>query len=197
MSGESGFNFEDRADARILRDGNLLALVQQASKLGLGGMFHVECYDKDGNLKWKDVAKNGVTVVGIHHVLETVFRGGTPSTTWYMGLIVDPVSGGGPSENDTMSSHANWTEDTDYSETNRPTWAPDAAAAKAITNSTTTADFTINLDGDLYGIFIVDDNSKSGTSGVLFSTAPFSGGKQSVKASDVLKVTYTLNGTNV
>lgn len=164
--------------------------------LGLGGVFLVECYGADGRLKWTDTAKNGVTKVGIEHALNVVFRGSTPSTSWYMGLITYPLTGGLADATDTMASHAGWSENAAYAAANRPQWSPGAPSAQAIVNGTT-VDFAINATGTIYGIFIVDNNTKSGTTGTLFSTADFTGGQQAVVNGDTLKVTYTLSGQSV
>jgi hypothetical protein len=91
-----------------------------------------------------------------------------------------------------MASHAGWTESTDYDEVSRVTWNPDAAASRAVTNSTT-VDFTMNATKTIKGIFITSNNTKGGTTGTLWATAAFSS-NASVVATDVLKVTYTVSG---
>ena len=54
---------------------------------GLGGIFTVKCYDKDGNLKWIDLAKNAATDEGLNANLNIMFHASTQITTWYIGLI--------------------------------------------------------------------------------------------------------------
>jgi hypothetical protein len=37
--------------------------------INLGGIFDVECFDKDGDLKWRDQAPNLVVNAGLNHLL--------------------------------------------------------------------------------------------------------------------------------
>ena len=70
-----------------------------------------------------------------------------------------------------------------------------AAASQGVTNGTT-SDFTMNATATIKGLFLNSDSTKSGTAGLLFSTAAFSGGNQSVNSGDTLKVTYTVSATS-
>lgn len=165
-----------------------------AAILVLGGSMSAVCVGADGQVKWTDTLNlNGITTVGLNHVLDTVFHAGTQVTTWYMGLI-NGASTPTLAAADTMSSHAGWTEYTAYSQTNRVTWDEGAASSGSITNSTT-MDFSMNASGTVAGGFLTSSSTKSGTSGTLFMTATFSGGNQSVGNGDTLKLTYTLNTT--
>jgi hypothetical protein len=165
-----------------------------AALLILGGTFNVECVGADGATKWlTGLEFNGVTTAGLNHVLDTVFHGGTPVTTWYFGLV-----NGGTTPTyaaaDTMGSHAGWTEYTTYSQTNRVAWDEGAASSGSTTNSVT-SDFSMNGSGTVAGVFLTSSATKSGTTGTLFATANFSGGNQTVSNGDTLKVTYTINAT--
>lgn len=160
-------------------------------KIGLKGQFKVEHFDKDGNLVGVHDFPNGIVDAGIHHALDTVFDGGTPITTWYIGLI-NNAGYSALSNADTMASHSGWAEATGYSEATRPAWTPGAATGRAITNGTP-VDFTINASQTIRGIFITSNNTKSGTSGTLWSTALFASNATVVNG-DVLKITYTVAG---
>ena len=156
------------------------------------GVFKIKHFDKDENLIGEYEFPNGVVNVGKNDNLEKYFRNGTTSAAWYIGIIdatgytaIDPT--------DTMASHAGWSEFTGYSEANRVTWAADAAASESITNSTP-ASFSINASGTLKGAFLVDENTKSGTTGTLWATALFAGDIP-VTNGDTLKITYTINAT--
>src|SRR5574343_541174 len=76
----------------------------------LGFSFFVECFDKDGNLKWTETFHNTVTTEGKNKVLSTAFDGDTQITTWYLGL----KGTGSAAAGDTLASHAGWTELTGY-----------------------------------------------------------------------------------
>ena len=90
-----------------------------------------------------------------------------------------------------MSSHAGWNEFTSYTEGNRVAWGPGSASSQSVTNSTP-ATFNINGSGTVKGVFIVSNNTKSGTAGTLWATALF-GADVPVTSGDQLKITYTVS----
>lgn len=183
-----------RADCSVLHaDGTNTFPHGLGSDLGIGGIFHVECYDKAGNLRWKDTAKNAVTNVGMNSVLDVYLRNQTQIATWYLGLV-DNAGFSAYAAADTAASHAGWAEGVPYSDSNRITWTPAAAASQSIAN-TSTSDFTINATATVKGVFLISNNTKSGSTGTLFATASFSGGNQTVNSGDTLKVTYTCSAT--
>jgi hypothetical protein len=157
------------------------------------GKYFFECYDKDGNLKWTAESKNLVVNVGLQYMAGTALDGATARiTTWYIGLYGAGASNT-PAASDTMSSHAGWTENTTYSNSTRPT-ATFAAATTAnpsvVTNTASKASFSINGTTTIGGAFLTSDNTKSGTTGTLFSASDFTGGDRSVVNGDTLQVTY-------
>jgi len=156
-----------------------------------GGKFQMEHY-RDGKLMGKYPCPNGIVDVGMNLLLNVMFHNTpSPSATWYLGLVNN--SGFSAFANaDTMASHSGWTEFTAYDEANRVAWAEDAAASRSISN-TTSSDFTINATGTLKGIFVVDQNTKGGTTGTLWSTAAFAT-LVNVVDNDVIKITYTITG---
>lgn len=156
-----------------------------------GGRFEIQHY-RAGELIGTYPIPNGITDVGMNTLLGVMFHADTQITTWYIGLVNN--SGFSSFANgDTMSSHTGWTEFTSYDEANRVTWVEEAASARSISNSVTSADFTISATGVLKGIFVTSNNTKSGTTGTLWSTAAFSS-TVSVVDNDVLKITYTVSG---
>jgi hypothetical protein len=162
------------------------------SSLDLKGRFVVEHRDRDDFLKAIYEFPNGIVDVGLNHILDTEFNGGSQISTWYIGLV-DNAGFSAFSDSDTLASHAGWSESTTYTESNRVTWASDAASSRSISNSTT-ADFSINATGNLKGIFVSSNNTKTtGNTGTLWSTAAFSS-VVSTANGDTLKVTYTVSG---
>ncbi len=158
----------------------------------LSGRFVVEHRDLNDTLKAIYEVPNGIVDVGLNHILETQFNGGSQISTWYIGLI-DNSGFSATSDTDTLASHSGWSEFTSYTESNRVTWASDAATGRAIAN-TATADFSINATGNLKGIFVSSNNVKStGNTGTLWSTANFSSVVATANG-DTLKVTYTISG---
>jgi hypothetical protein len=162
-----------------------------------GGVFSVECYDKEGNLKWKEEAKNLVVNVGLKDMNDKYFSGSAYTAAWYLGLITGPGASTTIAAGDTMSSHAGWTEDTSYSQANRPTCTFGAATTadpSVISNSASVAVFSINGTTTIAGAFLTSDNTKGGTTGILFSASDFqSPGDRAVVSGDTLNVTYTFS----
>lgn len=153
-------------------------------KAYFGGVFHVDCYDKDGNFKWHNEAPNLVVNEGLQHILDVVFSGGTAKATWYVGLIGDTTT---VNATDTQDSHAGWTELTAYTG-DRQEWV-EVRSSQTLTNTASKASFTLNADSQtIGGAFLVA--AASGDE-VLMSAAAFTGGDKSGDSSDVLEVTYT------
>ena len=99
---------------------------------------------------------------------------------------------------DTMSAHINsWSETTPYSNANRPTWTKNAAAsAGAMSNSSSKASFTVNATGRAFGAFLVNNNTKGGTTGVLYGLGlDTTNGSRSVVSGDTLNCQIDLSVT--
>lgn len=170
----------------------------QNTKEGLrgGGVFTVECRDKDGNVKWVEKSKNLVVNVGLAYMNEQFFKGSSYSAAWYVG-IYGPAATNDPSSADTMASHAGWTEVTAYSNATRPAatfGAATTADPSLIANSAAVAQFNINDSANVGGAFLTTGDLPGGTSGVLFSASDFAApGDRVVQSGDVLSVTYTFS----
>ena len=161
-------------------------------KAKLRGRFVVEHRDVSGELKGIYDVPNGIVDEGIEHLLDVGFHGEAAVGTWYIGLV-DNSGWTAFADADTLSSHAGWAENTNYTEATRVEWDEAAAATRAIT-SNATADFSINASGNLKGIFITSNNVKdTGNTGTLWSTAAFSAVVATANG-DTLKVTYTISG---
>lgn len=160
------------------------------------GVYHVECHDKDGNLKWTAESKNLVVNVGLQYMAGTALTSVTQITTWYLGLYGSGASNT-PAAGDTMSSHAGWTEVVAYSNATRvaATFATATTAnPSVVTNAASPAVFNINGTMTVGGAFLTSGSAKSGTTGTLFSAADFgSPGDRSVVSGDTLSVTYTFS----
>jgi len=177
----------DKAAASVNMGGDL-----QSGARG-GGVFHFKCYDKDGNLKWEDKAHNLVVNVGLADMNDKYFSGSAYTATWFLGLVNNSPS---PSyaAGDTMASHAGWAESTDYTQANRPTvtfGSATVADPSVIDNSGAVDVFTMNASVTIAGAFLTSNNTKGGTTGILFSASTFqSPGARTVVSGDTLNVTY-------
>jgi len=154
----------------------------------IGAHWIVECFDKDGNLKWKEDYHNLVVTAGRNALLDNTFNAAAGSTAWYVGL----KGTGTPDAADTLASHGTWSEINPYSG-NRPAWTKNAAAsAGAMSNSSAKAVFTINAELTVYGAFMASVNT--GTSGTLFGAGDFTASR-AVISGDTLNIQVDLSVT--
>ncbi|MCP4149798.1 MAG: hypothetical protein GY757_18785 [bacterium] len=162
-----------------------------------GGKFTFECYDKKGNLKWKEVTKNLVTNEGLDHILDVILHAATQITTWYLA----------PFETNTtiLATHTyavpGYTESTAYSEGTRQEYEEAAASSQSITNSANKASLSINATKTMYGAALVGGGSAATTKGntagggTLLCAAQFSSAK-AVESGDTLEITYTVSAAD-
>lgn len=110
------------------------------------------------------------------------------------------VSGAGyatePIPADTMATKS-FNEAVPYSNSVRPTWMKNgAAAAGAMSNSSSKASFTINATSRIFGGFMASDSTKSGTTGTLYGGGLFTtSGSRAVVSGDTLNVQVDLSVT--
>lgn len=188
--------FDSKAKAGDLLGASVEKQMDSHEGVRGGGVFHVQCFDKDGNLKWEAEKHNLVVNVGLKDMNDKYFTGSTYTATWYIGLY-GAASTNNPAAGDTAASHAGWTEVTAYSQATRPQ-ATFAAATTAdpsvITNSASPAVFSINGTTTVGGAFLISNNTKGGTTGILFSASDFTApGDRNVVSGDTLNVTYTFS----
>jgi hypothetical protein len=153
------------------------------------GVYSVECFDASGALKWSDTFNNLVTTVGKNFMLDTTFSGSAYTAGWFLGLVTGPGSGNTYAVGNTMASHAAWPESVAYSNATRVAAAFGAASSGS--KATSAAVFNINATATIAGSFLVNDSTKSGTTGTLYSVGNFTGGDRLVASGDTLNVTYT------
>jgi hypothetical protein len=182
-----------KANARDLMSATMIMGAKVPEGLTARGFYTLDCFWPDGSLKWKARSKNLVVNVGLKDMNDKYFLGAAYTAAWFIGLYGAAASNT-PAAGDTASSHAGWTEVTPYSNATRPA-ATFAAASTAnpslITNSASPAVFTINALGVIGGAFLISNNTKGGTTGILFSAADLqSPGDRNVATGDVISATY-------
>lgn len=161
------------------------------------GTYHVECRDKDGNLKWADVAINKITDAGLKLMEDTILSGAAFTATCYLGL----KGTGTAAAADTQASHAGWlevgaTNDPDYTAPRKTITFSAAAGTGTVTKASTGSYVFAMLNaGTVAGCFININGSATidNTTGTLFSAGDFSGGSKTVGNGDTITVTYTLS----
>jgi hypothetical protein len=185
MSFKEKVNMADVSDAMVIRG------AANSEATSISGYYTVECYDVNGNLKWKDDIHNLVTTVGKNKTMDTVL-GNTAGGAIVMGLKGTGTAAVG----DTQGSHAGWLE---VGGANAPTFSgsrptPSFSAASAGAKATSSAvTFSMTGSGTVAGCFINIGGSatKDDTTGTLFSAGDFTAGSKTVTSGDSLSVTYT------
>lgn len=158
--------------------------------VGLSTRYELECRDRHGRLKWREVFDNLVVNAGLDDNLSKYFKGSAYTAAHYVGLTAgSPTFAAG----DTMSSHAGWTEVTDYSQEDRPALTLGNVSGQSVDNSASKAEFSITDAATIGGAFIATDNTKGGSAGTLYGGGAFSGGNRSLANGDTLNVTVTLS----
>lgn len=172
----------DATGASIGRNGSA---IEQANA---SGTYVVECV-RNGEVVWSETIENLVTTVGKNDALDKYLAGSAYTAAWYLGLI-DSTGYTAIAAADTAASHAGWAESSAYSQANRPTaaWAAAASGSKAFSSA---ASFSINANATIKGCFLISNNTKGGTTGILYSAGLFSGGDKVVQNGDTLNVSYT------
>jgi hypothetical protein len=178
--------------------------------VGIEGHYHIECRDVNGNLKWTEDFPNLVNAVGKQLMLDTLLRtSGTYTTVGpYLGLIgtTSPTFGTG---SDTMTSHAGWTEFTNYTVGGSAVRGTAVFAASTSSGSTpsnvttsTAAAITYTITGgggNVTGCFLVTgsgaSSTQSNTGGTLYSAGAFATAKVTT-AGDTVSVTYSTTATS-
>ena len=186
--------FNEKATSTDTVSAGLVARTGADSGARAGGVFHVQCLDKDGNLKWSTSEHNLVVNEGLQDMNTKYFKGSAYTADFYLGLITGPGSGTTFAAADTLASKA-WTEYTDYAGSRKAVTFGTATTAdpSVISNSASPSSFTISgAGGTIAGAFLC--TVASGTSGVLFSESDFqSPGDRVVVSGDTLNVTYTFS----
>lgn len=182
--------------------------VAGSETVGIEGHYHVVCRDADGNIKWEEGFPNLVNAVGKQLMLDTLLSGTSYTTVGpYLGLI----SGSSPTfaASDTMTSHAGWTEFTNYTvggSAVRGTASFSSATSSGTTPSNVTTKsasaitYTITgAGGTVGGCFLVTGSGASSTqgnsSGTLYSAGAFATAKVTT-AGDTVSVTYSTTATS-
>jgi len=160
------------------------------------GKYKIECLDAQGNVKWALEPSNLVVNQGLQDMNTKYFTGSAYTATWYIGLY-GAASANNPVAGDTAASHGGFTEVVPYSNATRPACTFGTATTadpSVISNSASPAAFSINATSTVGGAFLISDNTKSGSAGVLFSASDFAApGDRTVASGDTLNVTYTFS----
>jgi hypothetical protein len=183
----------DQASSQDVVGAKISRTVNSAEKVAAGGVFTVTCLDANGQVKWEENLKNLVVNEGLQDMNTKYFKGVTYTATWYIGLYGAAASNT-PTASDTAASHPGFTEIVPYSNATRPAatfGTATTADPSVISNSASPAVYTINATSTVGGAFLISDNTKSGTAGVLFSASDFAApGDRNVSSGDTIQISY-------
>jgi len=188
----------------------LQANAASKENLNSDGYYHVVCRDKDGNVKWEDGFENQVMQVGKILAMNTLLYTASGYTLVgpYLGLI---TSSTGYSATDTMASHSDWTEFTNYTVGGSAVRGTAVFAtatgnnvttsgSNVVTSSASAITYTITgAGGTVAGCFLVTgtgaSSTISSTTGTLWSAGGFAVAKVTT-AGDTVTVTYSTTATS-
>lgn len=186
----------DQASSQDVVGATISRTVNSAEKVTAGGVFTVTCLDANGQVKWEENLKNLVVNQGLQDMNTQYFKGVSYTATWYIGLYGAAASNN-PTATDTAASHPGFTEIVPYSNATRPAatfGTATTADPSVISNSASPAVYTINATATVGGAFLISDNTKSGSAGVLFSASDFAApGDRNVSSGDTIQITYTFS----
>ena len=176
--------------------------------VGMEGVYHVECRDAAGNLKWAEEFPNLVNAGGKELMLNTLLRGVSYSV---VGPFLGLISGSGStfSASDTMASHSGWTEFANYTVggsavRGTAVFASASSTGSTPSNVTTSAATAITYTitgggGTVGGCFLVLGSGASSTinntGGTLYSAGNFTTAKITT-AGDTVSVSYSTTATS-
>jgi len=180
MKSKVKFKIKDMATA------NISFKPEAKDSLELSGRWIFKCYDRYDSLKWTENVKNIVVNEGLNHLLNVQFHNETQVHPWYMGL----KETSGASASDTLSSHAGWTEFTDYSG-DRQEYVEGESTSESMASSAASV-FAITGSGWVFGAFLC--SVATGSDGVLFSAVDFESRK--VANGDQINCSYTITSAD-
>lgn len=164
-----------------------------AAKLAVTGRYDGQII-RNGEVIEEFTEYNLVANEGLNSILNIHFNSASQITAWYMGVFEGNYT---PTAGVTAATVASTsTESTAYTNSTRPSFTTVSSTAQSVTNSASRASFVFNAAKTIYGAFVVSNNTKSGTSGSLFSIARFATAR-SVDNGDELLLTYTFNIASV
>lgn len=155
-------------------------------KLHVGFKYTTELLDPSGRTISVETDHNIMPVQGMNHLLSVLLFGGTPFTSWYLGLFGNPHT---PLPGDVMATFPTLAgEITAYSGAERLPFVGSAPDAGATSNLAAPAEFAFTAEDQVFGGFIAPAAAKGSGSGVLLSAVRFATPKN-VEVGSILRVT--------
>lgn len=160
------------------------------TELKAGFAYLVEVVDARGAVIDREIVKNRMPLEGIHHVLNTVLKGGAQVANWFVGVYEGNYTPNGDEEAATLP--VNSTECTAYTSATRPAFVPGTVADGTVDNAASRVELTFNASKTVYGGFISSASAKGSVSGVILSVVRF-GSPKALDDGSVLRITAGFN----
>lgn len=196
----------EKANAAAQAGASIASLSGVEEKAVAHGRFVAECFDKDGNLKWRDEFNNTVVTEGKNAALTHFLKGSTYTASQVLGLIEDTgysaIAAGNTAANITAAGGGSptngWNEAPSSTCASRGTPSFGSASSGSLATSSSVS-FSIIATDTIKGAFLLcrstggtaPSSTVGNTSGALYSAGLFSGGDRAVANGDTLNVSYT------
>jgi len=185
MNIDIGFHYRARAyevDDFVARDAALL----EGDELNI---YLDKVLGRYGRVIWHDHGHNLVTDGGARWLITHGFVTAQSTIPWF----IMPKSTGTGDVADTAASHGTWTEITGYSQTARPALTLVApTTGRSANNTASLASITANASITVAGFALVSVNTKSATTGTLFSISDFASSWAGTSG-NILRITATVS----
>lgn len=147
--------------------------MEQVESLKQAGIFHLTCFDKDGNVKWEQDSKNTVLRLGKQLSLNVLLGATAKVTTWHLGLSNDNTA---LDQDYTLAGEVGTRQATVFTRTGETTTS-DAETFTSITDTVRKA-------------FLVS----ASTSGIVFAVSDLST-PRTLLSTDSLQITYSVTAS--
>jgi hypothetical protein len=145
-----------------------------------------------GKLLWTNKNHNIVVNSGLQESIDVTLLNGTQSPSWY---IVPTTGTPTFAAADTPASHAGWTENEDYDEAVRQTWTG-VRTGQVVTNSASPGVINITAGSTFGGAALLNNSTKGGTTGIMFSGVVATEGDQVLGAGGSLSMVYSITAAD-
>lgn len=169
-------------------------------KVRMSSLYVFECFDKHGNLKWRESAHNLVVDQGVSDMLAKYFLGSAYTAAWFVGLLNNAsfgaIAAGDTAAKITTSAPSTpttngWSEFISYTGAARKTLVLSAPAGGSTSNALSKASFVFTASGTIKGAFTATASGLGATTGILYGAVAFTN-TRIVELDDALNVTVTL-----
>jgi hypothetical protein len=167
--------------------------------VGVKGYVVAECFDANGNLRWRDEGYNAITGQNLTLTRDVMWISGSTVKDFYIGLFVSDYTPANPCTLTGDSASPSWATAT-FTEASWAAYARQAYVeatngSYGVSNSASKASFTLPGTGgpwNVYGAFMHNELSANTTGDILYFVKRFTTSPRALQNSDVLEITYNI-----